>query len=177
MSEHRLVTAQRRADALPGDLSPNRLRSLCESTDVGDRLMALRWLQDQPRPSSIDQEHFDLAVRRTRDADNDCRWQALIAVGAFIETRPDWVWSVIDKYARSRDEDMRMGVAKVLLEHLLEQHWDVYVPAVLQGVHSDPEEFADTVRLCVVEELDSQKTRRLAQLVRNARRGLSPRDS
>lgn len=40
----------------------------------------------------------------------------------FIETYPDDIWPIIKHYGHSDDEDMRAGVACILLEHLLEHH-------------------------------------------------------
>jgi len=77
----------------------------------------------------------------------DPRWQAIIAVGEFIESDPDPVWSFALRWGSSEDEDLRAAIATCLLEHLLEQHFDRFISRVEQAAHSD-ERFARTVRAC-----------------------------
>lgn len=81
-------------------------------------------------------------------ANNDVRWQALIAVGEWIETDPDVVWEVVVEHGQSEDEDMRAGVATVLLEHLLEDHFDAYFPRVRRRIEGRAHRLADTLSRC-----------------------------
>jgi hypothetical protein len=75
----------------------------------------------------------------------DPRWQAIIAVGKFIETEPEAVWSFIDQWGGHRDEDLRMAIATCLLEHLLEHHFDAFIARVEDRARGDAL-FASTVR-------------------------------
>lgn len=81
-------------------------------------------------------------------ADNDVRWQALIAVGDWIETDPEAVWEVVLEHGRSEDDDMRAGVACVLLEHLLEHHHEAYFPKLRAAIERDPRLLGATLRIC-----------------------------
>ena len=47
----------------------------------------------------------------------DPRWQAIVAVGEFIEEEPEAVWSFIVRSGASPDEDLRAAIATCLLEH------------------------------------------------------------
>jgi len=47
----------------------------------------------------------------------DPRWQAIVAVGEFIEEEPEAVWSFIVRWGASPDEDLRAAIATCLLEH------------------------------------------------------------
>jgi hypothetical protein len=67
-------------------------------------------------------EYLELAEPLTRDRDSHCRWQATIIVGEFIKSTPARVWEVARQLATSRNADVRMAAATLLLEHLLEHH-------------------------------------------------------
>ncbi|HLJ97530.1 MAG TPA: hypothetical protein VKU02_30500 [Gemmataceae bacterium] len=66
------------------------------------------------------------------EAGSDPRWQAIIAVGEFIESEPEEVWQFIRRWGGHPQEDLRSAVATVLLEHLLEQHFAGYFSRVEQ---------------------------------------------
>ena len=72
----------------------------------------------------------------------DPRWQAIIAVGNFIETNPEEVWRFAHQWGQHADEDLRTAIGTCLLEHLLEHHFDLLFPRLEVAVKSSPE-FAD----------------------------------
>jgi hypothetical protein len=151
------------------------LERMAESPNALQRLAALRVMQSRAQLSDSIERYFEVARRLIRDADNNCRWQALILVGAGVEREPDLVWEVVATEGGSRDSDMRAGVATVLLEHLLDAHFDVYFPKVRERVLSGDERFADMANLCWLS--DDMQEKRLRSLVRNARRGRSESES
>ena len=102
---------------MPYDLKA--LRDLAGSRRAEDRLRSLRAMRDQIAGGKPPGDYLDLARPLIADPDNDCRWQALIVVGESVRTDPEAVWEVICEHGVSEDEDMRAGVATVLLEHLL----------------------------------------------------------
>src|SRR5690606_12145227 len=73
----------------------------------------------------------------------DRRWQAIIAVGEFIEAEPTPIWDFIVRWGGHHDEDLRDAIATCLLEHLLEHHFSDYFPSVENRAMSDAY-FADT---------------------------------
>src|SRR5688572_2118791 len=77
----------------------------------------------------------------------DRRWQAIIAVGEFIETEPEAVWSFILRWGSDANEDLRTAIATCLLEHVLEYHFDNFIRRVEQHARADGL-FADTVWRC-----------------------------
>jgi len=77
----------------------------------------------------------------------DPRWQAIIAVGEFVETEPEAVWSFVRRWGASSDGDLRMAIATCVLEHLLEYHFDRFIPRVEEAARAD-HRFGDMVSLC-----------------------------
>jgi hypothetical protein len=81
------------------------------------------------------------------EGETDERWQALIEVGYFIESDPEPIWSFVLKWGSHDDEDLRGGVATVLLEHLLEYHFDLLFPRIEAAARSSSL-FAETFKAC-----------------------------
>lgn len=81
------------------------------------------------------------------DDEEDPRWQAIIAVGAFIEDEPDPVWSFVERWGKHTNEDLRQAIATCLLEHLLEHHFVTMFPRVKREAHGS-RLFAATVAMC-----------------------------
>jgi hypothetical protein len=90
----------------------------------------------------------------------DPRWQAIIAVGEYIESEPEAVWSFICRWGCHPQEDLRAAIATCLLEHLLEHHFAQFFPRVEKLCHSD-QLFADTFGYCWqfgdAEELENRQ--------------------
>ena len=81
------------------------------------------------------------------DGEIDLRWQAIIEVGEFIESNPEEVWEFVVAWADHEQEDLRDAIATVLLEHLLEYHFDLIFPRVEVHAAASPL-FADTFGRC-----------------------------
>ena len=134
------------------------------SRDADSRLRTLFRIREQIDWKLL-KGYFPLAKRLIGDPDNDCRWQALIIVGEFTRTHPEDVLKVILHHGNSDDGDMRMGVACVLLEHLLGHHFHDYFPRVRQEAIRSPL-FAHTLSLCgnfVPSKRDWNKVRSLVR--------------
>jgi hypothetical protein len=69
-----------------------------------------------------------LPGRPAREGDIDPRWQAIIAVGEFIESEPEIVCDFAMRWARRPGADLQRAIACCLLEHLLECHFDLVFP-------------------------------------------------
>jgi hypothetical protein len=112
-----------------------------------------------------------LPGRAAPDGRTDPRWQAIIAVGEFIETEPDAVWLFIRRWGGSTNTDLRSAVATCLLEHLLENHFDRFIPLVEQAALED-QLFADTVCQCwkFGQAQESDRAVRLDRLVAAVRK-------
>jgi hypothetical protein len=48
----------------------------------------------------------------------DPRWQGIIAVGEFLDKEQQSVWEFIERWGVYPDDDLRIAIATVLLEHL-----------------------------------------------------------
>ena len=77
----------------------------------------------------------------------DPRWQAILAIGNFIEDHPNEVWNFAAKWGCVSDDDLRAAVATCLVEHLLEHHFDRVFPMVEKLAIKDPR-FAETFLSC-----------------------------
>jgi hypothetical protein len=60
-----------------------------------------------------------LPGRPAPDGQTDPRWQAVIAVGEFVEAEPEAVWAFVERWGKHANEDLRSAIATCLLEHLL----------------------------------------------------------
>ena len=112
----------KRAQSESSVISIAELSRLLKSRHADVRLHTLFKIREQLK-TNPHTGYFVLAKRLINDGDNDCRWQAIIIVGEYIHTHPDVVWQIIVRYGGSKDNDLRMAIATVLLEHLLEYHF------------------------------------------------------
>jgi len=77
----------------------------------------------------------------------DPRWQSIISIAEYIGTDLEAVWKFVRKWGSHADEDLRAAIATCLLEHLLEEHFDLIFPRVEAAVGTDAF-FADTFSRC-----------------------------
>ena len=89
------------------------------------------------------------------DEENDPRWQAIIAVGQFIETESDAVWFFVSRWGDHTQADLRTAIATCLLEHLLEVDFETYFPRAALLANNSPR-FADTLSTCWPSDLPPQ---------------------
>ena len=104
----------------------------------------------------------------------DPRWQAIIRIGQFIDTRPEPIWQFVQRWGNHAQADLRRAVATCLLEHLLEHHFDLLFPRVRKAALESPR-FADTFNGCWLfgqAELpkNAAKMNRLRQQLRRRRK-------
>ena len=81
------------------------------------------------------------------DGAEDPRWQAIIRVGDFVEHEPEEIWHFVLKWGSHEDEDVQAAIATLLLEHLLEYHFDLLFPRVEIAAKSNGC-FANTTAQC-----------------------------
>jgi hypothetical protein len=77
----------------------------------------------------------------------DPRWQAIIAVGEFINSEPDAIRGFIQRWGRHPQKDLRDAIATCLLEELLARHFAAYFPLVEELALGDSD-FAETFLRC-----------------------------
>ena len=123
------------------------LERMAKNRSARRRLRALLIMRKQIAEGRDLKSYLRLARRMIDDPNNNCRWQALIVVGEFIEDHPDEIWTVVKRYATHEDSDMRMGVACVLLEHLLGHHWRRFHREARREA-ADSALFAETLGMC-----------------------------
>lgn len=88
-----------------------------------------------------------LPGKAAADGECDPRWQAIIAIGAFVKTEPEAVWPFIVRWGSSNDGDLRDAVATCLLEDLLEFHFERFFPRIEDAAHANAM-LADTFSRC-----------------------------
>lgn len=129
-------------------MSDPDLERLCRSPEAPERLRALRQMRAEIDAGAPPERYLALARLLVADSDNDCRWQALIVVGEAVETSPEAVWGVAREHMESDDEDMQAGVATVLLEHLLEHHFDWTLGRLRHEIKGGSAALAGVLALC-----------------------------
>jgi hypothetical protein len=95
----------------------------------------------------------------------DRRWEAIIRVADYIDSRPEEVWRFCLRWGKHPQTDLRMAIACVLLEHLIEQHFELIFPRVRRAAMQSVR-FADTVRSCwcFLPEQDPEKYEQVKRL-------------
>jgi hypothetical protein len=88
-----------------------------------------------------------LPGEQAAEGEKDPRWQAIIAVGDFVESDPEPVWLFVERWAQHPDDDLRSAIATCLMEHLLEYHFDLLFPRMEVLARSN-RWFAETVGMC-----------------------------
>ena len=81
------------------------------------------------------------------DSESDPRWQAIIRIGDFVETQPETVWAFVRRWGKHPDPDLRSAIATLLLEDLLQYHFDLIFPSVENEVRASMR-FKDTLKRC-----------------------------
>jgi hypothetical protein len=166
----RVAKALQRAEELVRSVGQDQLAALARQTEPLQRLLALALMRKQIAHGAPASGYLLLAHPLVEDPDPDCRWQALIVIGESVTTHPEEVWRVVLAHGGSMDEDLRMGVATVLLEHLLEEHFEEYFPKVRAEVQRGSKLFAEMVRNCWFDGCSGVRYRQMQQLLRNAAR-------
>ena len=106
---------------IDASVSDDSIIEMLNSIDSDMRLQGLIAIRKKVESDSIpDFSNFEKLKRLLSDSDNDCKWQAFIVIGSFMETKPAECWQLITEFGDSSDEDTRTAVATVLLEHYFE---------------------------------------------------------
>jgi hypothetical protein len=106
----------------------------------------------------------------------DPRWQAIIRIADHLREQPEPVWSFTLKWGRHAQADLRAAVATVLLEHLLEHHFELVYPRVRDAARRSTR-FRDTLSRCwwLGTAAEPANARKLDRLTRMRHRPKRPR--
>ncbi len=81
------------------------------------------------------------------EGESDPRWQAIIEVGAYVESDPEAVWEFTVRWGKYDDDDLRGAIATCVLEHLLQYYFDLLFPRV-EELARESKLFAGTFCSC-----------------------------
>jgi hypothetical protein len=149
------------------------IRELVRSPRPDNRLFALLLMRKQIEEGIGPLSYYSLAKSLVPDSDNNCRWQSLIVISELVEAQPELVWNVVSKFGNSNDEDMRMAIACVLLEHLIDHDFDTYFTKVRELIHRGHYKFIDTLESCSFTEISGVQRKKVRSFLTKAKRGLS----
>jgi hypothetical protein len=167
-----------KAETYPDNVSLADITQLCHSDDGRDRLLGLVLMRREIGRGDSASEYFEIAEGMVTDSHNTCRWQSIIVIGESIDDDPDRVWEVARRYGDSKDEDMRLAIAKVLLEHLLEADFDKYLANVKAEVSAGRLSFLDTLGRCgTFGDNSLEQSKKIDNYIRKATRGLPNREA
>jgi len=96
---------------------------------------------------AIRQANSILPGKAAPDGRKDPRWQAIIAVGEFIQSEREAVWRFVRRWGTHPNQDLRAAIATCLLEHLFERKFNLVFLRVELLTRSS-KRFADTLRQC-----------------------------
>jgi hypothetical protein len=78
---------------------------------------------------------------------NDPRWQAIMKIEDHIQNHPDKVWDFARKWGTHPNTDLRTAIAVLLIEHLIQCHFERIFPKV-EVACSQSRRFCDTFLRC-----------------------------
>lgn len=79
-----------------------------------------------------------LPGRPAPDGKNDPRWQAIMKIEDFVESEPEAIWPFVLKWGSLPDEeDLSAAIATLLVERLLQFHFDLIFPRVRAAAQSN----------------------------------------
>ena len=112
---------------MPPRLTITEIRELCSSSSSVQRLSGILAMRNQ-RLGGRPKTYLKIAESLLLDRSDKCRWQASIVVGDFIDSDPEAVWSVVDRFIRRGETRGSDALSLCVVEHLLEQDFQRYFP-------------------------------------------------
>lgn len=162
--DQRLDRAREAAEALAGKLSIDALLEMGDSARPDDQAVALLAAQDLDAADPDRRRLLAMARSILRRGDPFPRWQALILAGNDVSEHPDDVWPFVEEFGDSDDDDLLAGVACVLLEHLLEEHFESTRRRLEMLARSGRRRFGKTIDMCW--SFDGDKEAGIRELLR-----------
>lgn len=88
-----------------------------------------------------------LPGRPAPNGECDDRWQAIMQIEDYVQEFPEPIWEFTRKWGKHPQKDLRTAVAVLLLERLLQCHFQLICPRVCTEVKKS-KRFTDTLRQC-----------------------------
>jgi hypothetical protein len=104
---------------------------------------------------------------KARDGDFDPRWDAIENLARFVDSEPDAVWAFAAKWGCHRSVDLRAAIGVILIEDLVQAHFDLVFPRLVAKVREN-ERFAGAAATIYNSGLDPGRAARLGRLLDEA---------
>jgi len=141
------------------DAEKESLRRLCEADNLRSRAHCLAWLhplvhQLMLRPSSSAQAAatagFVIACLEplASDAREAIRGKALGDLSSLVDSWPHKLWPVAVRLAHNADAEVAELVPALILEHILESHFDLYYPHIRDAIETGDRRMVEMLDGC-----------------------------
>jgi uncharacterized protein (DUF433 family) len=138
-------------DNLQDGLTMKEILALYEGLTEGHIVGILDFLSKSGRGTrGEDVQHAILAAeallpgKPAPEGEEDPRWQAIMKIEDFIETEPEAIWPFALKWGSiPNEEDLSAAIGVLLIERLLQFHFDLIFPRAAQAARENPA-FANT---------------------------------
>ena len=153
--------AARRSFAL-GRLSAEQTSTWVAAPNSDQRLLGLVAMRVLIEAAASPSTFLEIAPPLIGDPDSTVSWQACIIVSESVQSSPDAVWHAILDHCDSPDEDLQAAISCVLLEDLLDAHFEEYFPRLkreFQSGHTGLQRLLHTCYLDMTSRQQSQVER------------------
>ena len=125
----------------------SEVEEMCRSEVIRTKLHGILCVRQIVEAGDLSNRWLTIATSHLFDNNADCRWQAFIIVGSYIQTEPDYVWSIVRLLGHCPDKDVQAATATVLMEHLLDSFPDTFLAEAKVMTNQSPV-FARTMSMC-----------------------------
>jgi hypothetical protein len=100
------------------------------------------------------------------ESEVDPRWQAIIEIESYVQDEPEAVWEFALKWGRYEDEDLQAAIATLLVEDLMQHHFDLIFPRIVTEAKSNAS-FARVTKMCwkMAEAKEPSRAKRFDDLI------------
>jgi len=140
-------------DNLQDNLTVQNILALYEGLTEGHVYAVLDFISDSLAPER-NVQYAILAAEAllpgtpAPEGETDPRWQAIMKIEDFVESEAEAIWPFAQKWGSVANEpDLNAAIATLLLERLLQHHFQLIFPRVSSAVRESPA-FADAFSIC-----------------------------
>jgi hypothetical protein len=124
------------------------LVNLYQRGDLKSRRLAVDYLDEGVGVPQNRRFIFEMCDRMIPDRSEYVRWTAFRILGEYAQTHPEQLWPLVLKWGTVKSYDIRAGIACLVLEHILEYHFDRFFAQAVEYVEEGHRRFAYTLAYC-----------------------------